>query len=47
MIVASATRAGKAWLAIHARTAGGKTVLDAGGKERTLPRADLGQLTRG
>jgi Ca2+-binding RTX toxin-like protein len=45
--VASAAVAGKAWLAAHARTVDGKTVLEAGGKERTLPRADLAQLTQG
>ena len=45
--VSSATRAGKDWLATHARTVGGKTVLDVGGKQRTLPRADLGRLARG
>ncbi len=45
--VTSATNAGKDWLAKHARTAGGKTVLDVGGKERILPRADLSELIRG
>jgi hypothetical protein len=44
--VTSATLAGTAWLKAHARAADGKTVLDLGGKQRTLPRADLGQLTR-
>ena len=34
------------WLATHVRTAGGKTVLDVGGKKRTLPRADLPELAR-
>jgi Ca2+-binding RTX toxin-like protein len=44
--VTSATAAGKDWLKTHARTVHGKTVLKVGGKERTLPRADLAQLTR-
>ena len=42
--VTSATAAGKEWLQTHARTVDGKTVLDVGGKQRTLPRADLKQL---
>ena len=42
--VTSATFAGKDWLASHARTADGQTVLDVGGKPRTLPHADLSQL---
>jgi Ca2+-binding RTX toxin-like protein len=44
--VTSATAAGKDWLTTHARTVNGKTVLEVGGKERTLPRADLAQLAR-
>jgi hypothetical protein len=44
--VTSATAAGKHWLRTHARTSNGKTVLDVGGKERTLPHADLGRLIR-
>jgi Ca2+-binding RTX toxin-like protein len=40
--VSSAAVAGKAWLATHARTAGGKTVLEVGGEARTLPHAHLG-----
>ena len=32
----SATAAGKEWLATHARIVDGKTVLDVGGKQRTL-----------
>jgi Ca2+-binding RTX toxin-like protein len=44
--VTSATAAGKDWLARHARIVGGKTVLEVGGKERTLPRADLSKLIR-
>jgi hypothetical protein len=35
-----------AWLATHAHVVNGKTVLDVGGKQRTLPRADLSQLTQ-
>ena len=42
--VTSATAAGREWLRTHARTVDGKTVLDVGGKQRTLPRADLGKL---
>jgi len=30
----------------HARIAGGKTVLDVGGKKHTLPRADLRRLVQ-
>jgi Ca2+-binding RTX toxin-like protein len=44
--VSSATTAGKEWLETHGRTVGGKTVLELGGKERTLPRADLPQLVK-
>ena len=44
--VASATTAGKEWLKSHARIVGGKTVLEVGGKERTLPRADLSRLVQ-
>ena len=42
----SAAPAGKEWLAAHARIVDGKTVLDVGGKKRTLPHADLSQLVR-
>jgi Ca2+-binding RTX toxin-like protein len=42
----SATVAGERWLATHARTVKGKTVLTIDGKNRTLPRADLAQLAR-
>ena len=42
--VTSATVADKQWLKKHARVVGGKTVLDVGGKERTLPKADLSKL---
>ena len=42
----SAAAAGADWLRTHGRTIKGETVLDVGGKERTLPRADLAQLIR-
>jgi Ca2+-binding RTX toxin-like protein len=42
----SATAAGNGWLATHARTVNGKTVLDVGGKQRKLPHARLAQLAR-
>jgi Ca2+-binding RTX toxin-like protein len=42
--VTSATTVGGDWLASHTRSVGGKTVLEVGGKERTLPRADMSQL---
>ena len=42
----SATGTSERWLASHARTVGGKTVLDVGGAKRTLPNADLSQLLR-
>jgi Ca2+-binding RTX toxin-like protein len=45
--VTSATAVGKQWLATHARTVDGKTVLDVGGEQRTLPRVDLTELMRG
>ena len=45
--VTSAATAGEKWLTTHARTVDGKTVLDVGGKQRTLPRADLVELARG
>jgi predicted nicotinamide N-methyase len=45
--VSSATTVGKDWLAAHARTVKGKTVLDLGGIERKLPRVELSQLVRG
>jgi Ca2+-binding RTX toxin-like protein len=44
--VKSAKAGGKKWLAAHARTVNGRAVLDVGGKQRTLPRARLAQLTR-
>jgi Ca2+-binding RTX toxin-like protein len=43
----SATTVGVDWLNSHARTVNGKTVLDVGGKERKLPRADLSEIARG
>ena len=45
--VRSASVVGKRWLATHARTINGKTVLRVGGKQRTLPRARLARLARG
>jgi len=44
--VTSATAASKDWLAASARIVRGKTVLKSGGKEHTLPRADLSRLIR-
>jgi Ca2+-binding RTX toxin-like protein len=44
--VTSATFADKDWLASHSRTVNGATALVVGGKVRTLPHADLSQLTR-
>jgi Ca2+-binding RTX toxin-like protein len=44
--VTRATRAEKSWLAAHAHIVKGKTVIDVGGKTRTLPRAGLSQLVR-
>lgn len=40
----SATAADETWLATHVHIVGGKTVLDLGRKQRTLPRADLSQI---
>jgi Ca2+-binding RTX toxin-like protein len=42
----SAAVAGEEWLTAHGRTVDGKTVLDVGGKLRTLPHADLSRLIR-
>ena len=42
--VTSATLADKGWLATHAHLVDGKTVLDVGGKSRTLAHTDLSQL---
>jgi Ca2+-binding RTX toxin-like protein len=44
--VTSATAVGAGWLKAHARAAGGKTVLKVGGKQQTLPRADLARIAR-
>ncbi len=45
--VAAATVVGRSWLAAHARTVNGRTVLKVGGQQRTLPRAHLSGVTRG
>jgi Ca2+-binding RTX toxin-like protein len=42
--VTSATAADKQWVASHLRIVDGKTVVDLGGKARTLPHADLSRL---
>jgi Ca2+-binding RTX toxin-like protein len=42
----SATRVGTRWLATHARTVKGKTVLTVGGEKHTLPHANLARLAR-
>ena len=42
--VTSATTADRNWLATHARIVDDRTVLDVGGKARTLPSTDLAQL---
>ncbi len=44
--VTTATRATKSWLQTHVHIVKGKAVIEVGGKERTLPRADLSQLVR-
>jgi Ca2+-binding RTX toxin-like protein len=44
--VTSATSAGREWIAKHVRIAGGRTVILVGGKERTLPKADLAPVVR-
>ena len=44
--VTSATVVGEGWLATHARTVKGKTVLVLDGDKRKLPRAELGKLVR-
>jgi Ca2+-binding RTX toxin-like protein len=46
-VVTSAAAVGKKWVAAHARTAHGKTVLKVGGAKRKLPRARLAKLERG
>jgi Ca2+-binding RTX toxin-like protein len=43
--VTSAAVVGKDWLMTHAHTGNGKTVLKIGDEERTLPYADLAQLS--
>ena len=42
--VSPARSSGQEWLASHARTVEGKTVLDVGGRAQTLPRADLPEI---
>jgi hypothetical protein len=42
--VTSATAAGKEWLATHVHIVEGRTVLEVGGTQRTLPHADLSEL---
>jgi Ca2+-binding RTX toxin-like protein len=44
--VTSATRVGKGWLMAHVHIVNAKTVIDVGGKHRTLPRADLSGLVQ-
>jgi len=44
--VIKATRAETSWLVANVHIVNGKTVIDVGGKKRTLPRADLSQLVR-
>ena len=43
----AATVTGEQWLDAHADTVGGATVLEVGGEQRTLPEADLADLTAG
>jgi Ca2+-binding RTX toxin-like protein len=45
--VSSAATVDEAWLAAHARTVKGKTVLEVHGKQVKLPRTELSQLVRG
>ena len=45
--VTSATSVGEEWLATHARTVKGKTVLEIDGKHVKLPRAKVSQLAQG
>ncbi len=45
--VTSATTEGSDWVATHAHVVKRKTVLDVGGKKRTLPRADLSEIRKG
>ncbi len=44
--VTAAQTVGREWLGAHAHTAGGETVLELGGRPRTLPQAELSQLVR-
>jgi Ca2+-binding RTX toxin-like protein len=44
--MSSATVAGQEWLEKHVHIIDGKTVLDVGGKQRTLPHTDLSQLVQ-
>jgi len=44
--VKAATTAAKDWLMSHVHIVKGKSVIDVGGKKRTLPHADLSQLVR-
>jgi Ca2+-binding RTX toxin-like protein len=43
-LITSAKTVGKGWLKAHAHVDHGKTVLEVGGKKRTLPHADLDSL---
>jgi Ca2+-binding RTX toxin-like protein len=45
--VSSAATAGEDWLVAHAHSVKGKTVLELGGKDVKLPRAELSQLVQG
>jgi Ca2+-binding RTX toxin-like protein len=44
--ITSAVSAGAEWLDSHASVVDGKTVVDVGGEEHTLPRADLSELVQ-
>jgi len=44
--VTSADAVGTQWLAAHARSVKGKTVLQVGGEKRTLPHAQLVRIHR-
>ena len=44
--VTAATRAGTSWLKTHVHIVNGKTLIDVGGRTRTIPRADLSELVR-
>jgi Ca2+-binding RTX toxin-like protein len=45
--VSSASAVGSRWVAAHARTVAGKTVMTLDGSKRKLPRAKLAELSRG